>query len=107
MLYPDVLVTGEVIEWIDDRIREPRVILDVLGGPTADRDRGRKWVAYQQLPSLQQYVLIALDQRRMDVFSRANNSWTYEVFDASSEPVLLPVVDAELTFDQVYADSGI
>ena len=106
-LYPDVVAICGPLPTVDDRADEPVIIVEVLSHSTADRDRGRKWIAYQQLASLQYYLLISQTERRIDVFSRADDRWTYEVFETSAERVLIPALDAELAFDEVYQDSGV
>jgi Uma2 family endonuclease len=65
--YPDVAVTSTPLAPLDDQIREPVVAVEVLSRSTGDR--GSKRVGYRELPSLQHYVLVAYDRRRMEVFT--------------------------------------
>ena len=71
--YPDVTVFCTPIQPTDDQIHEPVVIVEVLSRSTGDRDRGAKWVGYRALPSLQHYVLIAQDRRRVEVYTRSDD----------------------------------
>ena len=73
--YPDVMVTCVAVQPGDDQVREPVVVVEVLSRTTADRDRSAKWVGYQEIPSLQHYVLIAQETRRVELFTRADDSW--------------------------------
>ena len=46
-------------------------------------DRGTKWEAYQCLPSLTDYVLVAQSQIRVEHYRReADGSWRYEMLGA-------------------------
>ena len=68
-------------------------------------DRGVKWVAYRDLESLQHYLLIAQDERRVEVYSREAKRWSLQVV-APPDVVVLPAIAARLTFDEIYEDSG-
>ncbi|HSA82641.1 MAG TPA: Uma2 family endonuclease, partial [Geminicoccaceae bacterium] len=72
---------------------------------TEDHDRGVKWVAYRDLESLQHYVLIAQDELRAEVYSRDAKRWSLQVV-APPDVVVLPAIAAQLTFDEIYEDSG-
>ncbi len=104
--YPDVAVICTPIEPADDRIREPVVIVEVLSRSTGDRDRGAKWVGYRELSSLQHYVLIAQDQRRVEVYTRTDEGWSLRLFAPPHITVPLPAVGVNVGPDEIYADSG-
>jgi Uma2 family endonuclease len=104
--YPDVAVICTPIEPADDRIREPVVIVEVLSRSTGDRDRGAKWVGYRELSSLQHYVLIAQDQRRVEVYTRTDEGWSLRLFAPPHVTVPLPAVGVDVGLDEIYADSG-
>jgi Uma2 family endonuclease len=104
--YPDVVVTCKPIQPTDDRIDEPVAIVEILSRTTADRDRGAKWVGYQDIPSLQHYVLIAQDQRRMDLLSRADDGWHLRIVRPPARRLRLAALAIELSLDEIYQDSG-
>jgi Uma2 family endonuclease len=104
--YPDVVVTCKSIQPTDDRIGEPVVIIEILSRTTADRDRGAKWVGYQDIASLQHYMLIAQDHRRADLFSRAGDRWEIRVVRPAADRVALTALGVELSLDEIYEDSG-
>ena len=103
--YPDATVTCADLSPGDDQLREPVVIVEVLSRTTADRDRGAKWVNYQEVASLRHYVLVAQDRRRIDLFSRSGTRWTFEVV-WPPQSIDLPAIGIVLTFDEIYEDSG-
>ena len=104
--YPDLVVTCVPVEPREDRLREPAIIVEVLSPSTADRDRGAKWLAYQEIPSLQHYVLVAQDQRRVDVFTRATDGWALKVIRAAADRVPLPAIGVDLPPAEIYENSG-
>jgi Uma2 family endonuclease len=105
--YPDVVVTCVPVQPTDDQIREPVVVVEVLSRTTADRDRSAKWVGYQDIPSLQHYVLIAQDRRRVELFTRTGESWNLRLVRAPAARVELSAISVQLTLDEIYEDSGV
>lgn len=101
--YPDCLVTcaGE------DRDRpfkeHPRLIVEVLSQSTERTDRGEKFDAYRRLDSLEEYVLIAQDTRRVEIYRRTTD-WALELCEGEAGEFHLSSPDLDLTLDQVYED---
>jgi Uma2 family endonuclease len=104
--YPDVVVTCSPVQPSDDQIREPIVVVEVLSRTTADRDRSAKWVGYQDIPSLQHYVLVAQGNRRAELFTRAADGWHLRIIRPPRGKVELSAIGVELTLDEIYEDSG-
>jgi Uma2 family endonuclease len=104
--YPDLVVTCVPVQLGDDQIREPAVV-EVLARTTADRDRSAKWVGYQDILSLQHYVLVAQDRRRVELFTRADDGWHLRIIRSLRGKVELSAISVELTFDEIYEDSGV
>lgn len=76
--YPDVMVSGHP----DDRkadhqyLSHPTLIVEVLSDSTEAYDRGGKFAAYRQIQSLQEYLIVDIDARRVECFRRTNdNDW--------------------------------
>jgi Uma2 family endonuclease len=105
-MYPDAIVVCGPIDLAEDQVRAPKVVVEVLSRSTEDHDRGAKWVAYRDLESLQHYLLIAQGERRVEVYSREAERWSLQVV-TPPDLVLLPAIGAELTFDEIYEDSGV
>lgn len=69
--YPDVVVTCDARDRATpDYISHPALVIEVLSESTAAFDRGDKFAAYRKLPSLQEYVLVDLSAKRVEVFRR-------------------------------------
>ena len=104
--YPDVVVTCTPLQPTDDRVAEPVAVLEVLSRTTADRDRSAKWVGYQEVASLQHYVLITQDHRRVEVYTRLQDGWNLQIVRPPVDRIALPALGLELTLDEIYEDSG-
>jgi Uma2 family endonuclease len=73
VFYPDLLVTcapADLGPEAELRKTAPKLIVEVLSDSTAAYDRGRKFELYQQLPSLQEYLLVEADRQHADLFRR-------------------------------------
>lgn len=85
--YPDVVVTCDPRDrQTPDFVSHPLLVVEVLSDSTAAFDRGAKFAAYRQLPSLQDYVLIDVAAQRIEVFRRnPENHWVlYDYLMADS-----------------------
>jgi Uma2 family endonuclease len=79
--YPDVSVVCGETEFVDDHkdiIQNPVLIAEVLSDSTAGFDRGKKFISYQQIASLKEFILVAQDEILVEKYSRqADESWVY------------------------------
>ena len=107
VFYPDVFVT------CDPRDRQPEaslakqhpaLIIEVLSDSTAAFDRGRKFEHYQQIDTLQEYLLIEQDRKHADLF-RKNREGLWVLHPAGEGDVVrLESVGAALALDGLYED---
>lgn len=105
-LYPDIVVTcgKEVFEDEQgDTLLNPVIIIEILSPSTESRDRGAKFLDYQAIPSLQEYVLISQSPRRFEHFRRQGvGPWLYESWSFSPPPLVLQSIGCSLRADDVY-----
>jgi Uma2 family endonuclease len=88
-------------------VTNPRVIVEVLSSTTERYDREQKRLYYQQLDSLCEYVLVAQDRRRVEVWQRsADAGWTHTTYDSPARAPL-PSIAYELDVDELYDAAGI
>lgn len=102
--YPDVLVTCSARDRTPtDVMHEPTVIFEVLSESTAAYDRGEKFWAYRHLTSLQEYVLVDPERRRVEIFRRnaSAREWTYEPVD-EGQALALRSLGVEIAWAQVF-----
>ncbi len=100
--YPDVMVAcgGGSDPYFET---QPKLIIEVLSDATERTDRADKFHAYRQLESLEEYVLVAQDTRRVEVFRR-RTGWEWELFVAEGVTIALDAVDAALDLAAIYQD---
>lgn len=104
--YPDVFVScrGDLAPDPETRgVTSATVILEVLSPSTERYDRGRKWLAYQTLPDLRHFVLVAQDQRRIEAYHREGAGWRYELLQAPDAVLRLDAVAVDLRLDAIYS----
>jgi Uma2 family endonuclease len=104
--YPDVMVT------CDPRDREtstykrfPSLIVEVLSDSTEAFDRGDKFVDYQELESLCEYVLINTKRQRVECFRRNEQGlWVLQSYTPQQTSFRLDSVGFESTLEALYED---
>jgi Uma2 family endonuclease len=89
VLYPDIFVTCDKADLATERIfRSPTLIVEVLSPSTQVYDRSRKFALYRRLVSLQEYILVDPDTRRVELFRRgADGLW--DLHDMSDDEALV------------------
>lgn len=99
--YPDLMLACDAEDWEVYYSRRPCLIIEVLSKSTARIDRHEKLQIYQSLESLQEYLLVAQDMRRVEVFRRATG-WQGELVEQGA--IRLDCLDMDLSMDAIYAD---
>lgn len=95
--YPDIMVSCEPIRAKSVFKQAPRLIVEVLSPSTKSVDRREKLVAYKELESLRQYILVHQDRMRVEVHTRVSNSrWDSITLSRSDELVLEALPDKPL-----------
>ena len=103
--YPDVMVScDERDKAFQSFKRHPCLIIEVLSKGTEGFDRGDKFADYQELETLQEYVLINQKRQRVECFRRnAEGLWVLQSYTPGSE-VYLASVDFRTSMDAIYED---
>jgi Uma2 family endonuclease len=104
--YPDAsMVCGPIEYDPEDAARttiiNPVLLVEVLSVTTEKGDRGNKWMHYQRIPSLFEYLLVS-QEPRIEVYSRMpSGTWEYfEVRDGILKLASGPALDLSM----LYAD---
>lgn len=104
--YPDVsVVCGPPVMDVRDpnALTNPCLLVEVLSPSTESYDRGDKLRAYQALASVREVMLVAHDQRRVDVIQRQQDGTWRTISAGPGESVAL-LVGCSLAVDTVYFD---
>lgn len=75
----------------------------MLSPSTEDYDRGEKLAHFKRVASLQEIVLVAQDEQRVDVWRRQGARWT-QVTYGSSDLLELTSVQATIVVAELYRD---
>jgi len=103
--YPDVtVVCGEPRFAYDEQdvLLNPLVIFEVLSESTTAFDRGRKFLSYQSIESLQEYVLVSQDDYLVEHYRRDTDQWVYTVERGLDAVLQLPSAECELPLREIY-----
>ena len=105
-VYPDLVVTCGEEKFEDEQfdiLVNPLVVIEVLSPSTEGYDRGEKFLLYQTISSLREYVLVTQSPQRLEVFRKQpDGSWLYQSSPFVPLPLLLEAIDCTLTPDDVY-----
>jgi len=84
---------------LGEAIINPSVIVEVLSDSTERYDRDGKFQAYKQLPSLQEYVIVNQNERKLEVYRLAKAEWLCETAGPGGT---VSVRGKPITVDSVY-----
>ncbi len=100
--YPDVVVTCDERDINPQLIQFPCLIIEVLSPSTEAADRGKKFAAYRQSPTLKEYVLVEVAQPNVEVFRRSEQGkWILSDYNLGDR-LLLESVNVEIEVADLY-----
>jgi Uma2 family endonuclease len=99
--YPDVMVACDPRDKNPIFKQFPKIIVEVLSEATERIDRGEKFSNYIQIPTLEEYVLVAQDYMEVTVFARARN-WEPEIVRFSEQLLELRSIQFSMKLGEVY-----
>lgn len=102
--YPDVsAVCGELQfhDSVKDVVLNPSLIIEVLSPSTESYDRGMKFLTYQKIPSLQEYLLVHQDRMLVEQYRRSEGSWLYLRKEGAEDS--LEALGSPLNLAQLYS----
>src|SRR5262245_35394472 len=84
---------------LGEAITNPRVVVEVLSRSTELRDRNERFALFQQLDSLEEYVLVSQDEHRIEVRRRDGRNWTSDVKCAGE---MIKIHGLDIAVDTIY-----
>jgi Uma2 family endonuclease len=82
-------------------VENPCLVIEVLSDSTANIDRIEKLETYQRMASIQQYILVDQTRQKVEVYSRHQNKWLYEMLEEGKFEVTC--LETVMSVDDVYA----
>jgi Uma2 family endonuclease len=69
----------------------PKVIIEVLSDTTKDDDKVGKWDCYKRISTLEQYILVYQDRKRVELFQRTEDDkkWLQQIFSETEDVVTI------------------
>ena len=104
--YPDLtIICGELRRHAIDRIAatNPRVVIEVLSSSTEKYNRGKKFELYQQLESLEEYLLVAQEEPAITQLVRNDDgSWRYTLAHGPDSKLELSCLPIQIPLSVIY-----
>jgi Uma2 family endonuclease len=103
--YPDIVAVCGEQQLEDshlDTLLNPTVIVEVLSASTEAYDRGIKFAHYRRLAALQEYVLVSLNEIRIEHYARRGEQWVLTEISDSDGMLRLASIGAEVLLRDIY-----
>lgn len=104
--YPDLVVfcgRPDYAATNPPTLLNPSVLVEVASEATAAFDRGAKFAHYQRLPSLQEYLLVSWEERRVEHFRRIDaRQWHLTITEGEGE-VDFPTLGVTVPLAEIFA----
>ncbi|HBB97149.1 MAG TPA: hypothetical protein DC054_17365 [Blastocatellia bacterium] len=104
--YPDVIVVCGEPQFEDqkvDTLLNPTLLIEVLSQSTERYDRIAKTSYYRTIESLQEHLMVAQHEFRVEQYLRQpNGQWSLTQYTSPDEVVKLPSIDCTLRLSDVY-----
>ena|SRR3569833_3866651 len=101
--YPDVIVDCRPDTRDTHYVRDPKLIVEVLSPSTQMIDRREKLQNYRLIDSVEEYVIVAQDEKRVIVYPRAER-WKPRVYGTLDAAIELRSIDLTLPMIELYDD---
>jgi len=104
--YPDVTVICEKPNFYKNRrdtIDNPVMIIEVLSKSTASFDRAEKFLSYQTLATLEEYVLISQEKAAVEQYiKREDGNWIFQATSGLESSVKFTSIKTVLSLQEIY-----
>ena len=109
-MYPDASIECGEPQLEDDKfdtLLNPSVIFEILSPSTRSIDKGRKFFFYNQIPSLQKYIMIdSLKQFIQLALKQPDGSWMFEQINPAAV-LFIRSIQFQLPLSEIYTGVGL
>ena len=109
-LYPDVSVACDPRYININGLRtllNPVLIVEILSPSTAQDDKGTKFMQYQTIESLTDYLLVDSSEVAVLHYCKEGEVWTPRLFEKTGDRVALSGLGIALPLAEIYLDTGL
>jgi len=104
--YPDLTIICDEPSFYKNRrdtIDNPKMIIEVLSKSTASFDRAEKFLSYQTLVSLEEYVLISQEKAVVEQYiKREDGNWIFQATIGLESSVKFTSIETALALQEIY-----
>jgi len=104
--YPDLTVVCGEVKFQDDvfdTLLNPVLLIEVLSDSTEGYDRGKKFQHYRSIESLQEYVLVAQDEARIEKYVRHGDGfWLLSEAVGLDSEIEFSTIECRIPLREVY-----
>jgi Uma2 family endonuclease len=104
--YPDLTIICDKPDFYKNRrdtIVNPKMIIEVLSKSTASFDRAEKFLSYQTLNSMEEYVLISQEKALVEQYvKREDGNWIYQATFGFESEVAFSSIQTPLKLSEIY-----
>jgi len=101
--YPDILLVCDNDDTHEYYKESPCLIVEVLSPSTEGIDRREKLHAYQDIASLQEYVMVSQEEQKLELYRRDGKYWQCFLLD-ENDTLHLDCLDLDIKMSEVYED---
>ena len=104
--YPDVVVVCDEPRFDNnhfDTLLNPTVLVEVLSPSTENYDRNDKFLSYQTLESLQEYILVSQNGVHVEQYICQDGKWVLREFRSLDDVLQIASIESELALRAIYA----
>lgn len=102
--YPDILLACDHEDDQDYYRERPCLIIEVLSPKTEGIDRREKLHTYQQIPSVQEYLLIDQEIQKVELYRRQAQQWQYSLLNQMDDVLVLECLPLQISMAEIYED---
>ena len=109
--YPDfMLLPDEQIIYEEPQqasaVLNPTLVVEIMSPYSKTTDSQTKWDFYQQIASLEQYLLIDEQRPLLQLFTRNDQGWKLEIIKNAENEKPVLIGGQEVSLSEIYADCG-
>jgi len=102
--YPDILLACDPEDNHEYYKQRPCLIVEVLSPSTENIDRREKLHSYQNIGSLQEYVLVSQEKMEVELYRRGSHHWQYFLLNETTDILHLDCLDMDIDMPTVFED---